>query len=73
MYPFGLNFSLFLQVGGFLGLLLGASILTVCEILDFILVAVAAAWNEKKTRWKVTNLIEEGNDDINAHEARDTD
>jgi hypothetical protein len=28
--------SLFGEVGGFLGLLLGASILTVCELLDYI-------------------------------------
>ena len=41
-------------MGGFLGLLLGASILTVCEILDFILVAVTAAWNERKIHPEVT-------------------
>ena len=46
----------FSQVGGFLGLLLGASILTVCEILDFIVLAVVAIWNEKKTKGQVTHL-----------------
>ena len=46
----------FSQVGGFLGLLLGASILTVCEILDFIVLAVAAIWNEKKNKGQVTHL-----------------
>ena len=34
-------------------MLLGASILTVCEILDFILVAVAAVWHQKKSRGQV--------------------
>ena len=44
---------MFSQVGGFLGLLLGASILTVCEIVDFIVLAVAAAWHQKKSRGQV--------------------
>ena len=47
-----------MQVGGFLGLLLGASILTVCEILDFIFLAVAAAWHERKIRGQVTHVDE---------------
>ena len=47
-----------MQVGGFLGLLLGASILTVCEILDFIFMAVAAAWRKKKIRGQVTQVVE---------------
>ena len=67
------SFSLFWQVGGFLGLLLGASILTVCEILDFILVAIAAALNEKKMRGEVADVGEESHNNINAREARDTD
>ena len=50
--------NLFTQVEGFLGLLLGASILTVCEILDFIFLAVAAAWNEKKIHPQVTHVVE---------------
>ena len=29
--------SLFGEIGGFLGLLLGASVLTVCELIDFVL------------------------------------
>ena len=45
-------------MAGFLGLLLGASILTVCEILDFILVAVIAAWNERKVHPQVTQVQE---------------
>ena len=48
------SFSLLSKVGGFLGLLLGVSILTVCEILDFIVVAAAAEWKEKKSRGQVT-------------------
>ena len=32
--------SLFSEVGGFLGLLLGASILTVCEFIDYIVVLI---------------------------------
>ena len=51
-------FSLFSQVGGFLGLLLGASILTVCEILDFIVMAVIAVWDQKKMRGRVTHVVE---------------
>ena len=49
-------------MGGFLGLLLGASILTVCEILDFILVAVIAAWNERKIHPELTQaqVVEAG-------------
>ena len=44
-----------LKVGGFLGLLLGASVLTVCEILDFIVLAVATGWYTKKSKEKVDN------------------
>ena len=32
--------SLLSEVGGFLGLLLGASVLTVCELVDFLIVAI---------------------------------
>ena len=67
------HFSLFSQVGGFLGLLLGASILTVCEILDFILVSIAAALNERKTRGEVADVGEDGHDNISAQEARGAD
>ena len=31
--------SLFSEVGGFLGLLLGASIITVCELVDYLLMS----------------------------------
>lgn len=41
--------SLFSEIGGFLGLLLGASILTVCELVDHIfLVAVAKIYSRNK-------------------------
>ena len=32
--------SLLSEVGGFLGLLLGASVLTVCELVDFVIVTI---------------------------------
>ena len=32
--------SLLSEIGGFLGLLLGASVLTVCELVDFIALAI---------------------------------
>ena len=35
-FPF---LSLLSEVGGFMGLLLGASVLTVCELLDFIFIS----------------------------------
>ena len=38
---FGL-LSLLGEVGGFLGLLLGASVITLCELLDYILLKVVA-------------------------------
>ena len=37
-FPF---LSLLSEVGGFMGLLLGASILTVCELLDYIVLTVS--------------------------------
>ena len=43
--------SLISEVGGFLGLLLGASVLTVCEVIDFISVSVAR-------KFKMTQKIE---------------
>ena len=67
------SFLLFWQVGGFLGLLVGALILTVCEILDSILVTIAAALKEKKTRGEVADVGEEAHNNINALDARDTD
>ena len=38
----------FLQVGGFLGLLLGASVITVCEVFDFIIVSIVTSIEAKK-------------------------
>ncbi len=32
--------SLLSEVGGFMGLLLGASVLTVCEMVDFVIVSI---------------------------------
>ncbi len=42
--------SLLGEIGGFLGLLLGASVLTVCEIFDFIVVNCVAACKAKRNR-----------------------
>ena len=36
------------QVGGFLGLLLGASVITVCELFDFIIVSIVTSMEAKK-------------------------
>ena len=38
-FPF---LSLLSEVGGFMGLLLGASVLTVCELLDYIVLTIAS-------------------------------
>ncbi len=40
--------SLLSEIGGFLGLLLGASVLTVCELLDYVLLNVFQRFNKKK-------------------------
>ena len=40
--------SLFGEIGGFLGLLLGASVLTVCELLDFLSVKISGALKKRK-------------------------
>ena len=37
--------SLLGEIGGFLGLLLGASIITVCEMVDFILLTFMTKWH----------------------------
>ena len=42
--------SLFGEIGGFLGLLLGASVLTLIEIFDFIIVTAYTACAEKRNR-----------------------
>jgi len=36
--------SLFGEVGGFLGLLLGASVMTVCELLDYVVLICMRRW-----------------------------
>ena len=53
--------SLLSEIGGFLGLLLGASVLTVCEIFDFILVNSIAAFESRKKKDQVTS-----DDDLNS-------
>ncbi len=40
--------SLLSDIGGFLGLLLGASVLTVCEVVDFILMTVFNKMGRKR-------------------------
>ena len=46
--PSFLLLSLFGEVGGFMGLLLGASVLTFCEFIDFILQVVLSQCGRKK-------------------------
>ena len=41
--------SLLSEIGGFLGLLLGASALTVCELVDFIVLATVNKIKKKQT------------------------
>ena len=38
--------SLIGEIGGFLGLLLGASIITVCEMVDFIFLIFMTKWHQ---------------------------
>ena len=45
--------SLLSEIGGFLGLLLGASVLTVCELVDFISLHI---YNRLRVKQKVTVL-----------------
>ena len=40
--------SLLSEIGGFLGLLLGASVLTICEVLGFIVITVSTAWSARR-------------------------
>ncbi len=46
--------SLLSEVGGFMGLLLGASVLTVCEMVDFLIVAIVKII-QKKIKQSRTN------------------
>ena len=39
--------SLLSEIGGFLGLLLGASVLTVCELIDFVTLATINKFKKK--------------------------
>ena len=49
--------SLLSEIGGFLGLLLGASVLTVFELVDFV---ALAAINKFKTKQMTANLYAQG-------------
>ena len=42
--------SLLSEIGGFLGLLLGASVLTVCELIDFVALAAINKLKRKSSR-----------------------
>ena len=50
--------SLLSEVGGFLGLLLGASVLTVCELLDYISLTMLKRWRSKRAVSPVPEDIE---------------
>ena len=45
-FPF---LSLLSEVGGFMGLLLGASVLTVCELVDYIVLTVTSRFVSSST------------------------
>ena len=45
--------SLLSEIGGFLGLLLGASVLTVCELVDYVVMTLS---KRKKPNWQGTRL-----------------
>ena len=60
--------SLFSEVGGFMGLLLGASILTVCELIDYIIISARMKCNaaDKNTKKQQDNRRKKGtNGNIN--------
>ena len=44
--------SLLSEIGGFLGLLLGASVLTVCELVDYITLVIINKYWKKQNRIK---------------------
>ena len=48
--------SLFSEVGGSLGLLVGASVLSICEIIDFIIVTISTLCTAKKINTKNVDL-----------------
>ena len=47
--------SLLSEIGGFLGLLLGASVLTVCELVDYITLLVINKYWKKRNKIKDLN------------------
>ena len=48
--------SLLGEIGGFLGLLLGASVLTVCELVDYLGVVVMTKLKKRKNRSRVQKM-----------------
>lgn len=48
--------SLLGEIGGFLGLLLGASVLTVCELVDYFVVVVMKKLRKKKNLNRVQKM-----------------
>ena len=50
--------SLFSEVGGFLGLLLGASVMTVCEFLDYVSLKLHHRWLRNKMASMKTESVE---------------
>ena len=63
--------SLLSEVGGFLGLMLGASVLTVCEIIDFIFVTTGLYCSSRKNKTK--SQKEEKDTDIELNEQNHKD
>ena len=51
--------SLLSEIGGFLGLLLGASVLTLCEVVDFIILSFVSKCQvqRKKVKAYATNIL----------------
>ncbi len=49
--------SLLSEIGGFLGLLLGASVLTVCEFVDYLLLKCCEKFNSQKTGERRNNQV----------------
>ena len=62
--------SLLSEIGGFLGLLLGASVLTLCEVFDFIIINSLAACKGRK---KKPEMTEKELDEQNDHSSSEID